>query len=122
VGDIEPLGDRAPEKIVRTEAVEETLVPIDSPEETGQPADSERNYALVVVSSTGGSVTEPGQGVFSYRTGTVVDLIAEPDEGWEFKNWTGNVADISSPITTITIAQLEVVTAHFVPQHSSALK
>jgi hypothetical protein len=52
----------------------------------------------------------------------VVDLIAEPDEGWEFKNWTGNVADISSPITTITIAQLEVVTAHFVPQHSSALK
>jgi len=124
VGDIEPLGDRVPEKLVRTEAVEETLVPIELPEETGQPADSEHNHALVMISSTGGSVTEPGQGVFFYRTDTVVDLIAEPDEGWEFKSWTGNVADISSPITTITITtvKLEVVTAHFVPQHSSALK
>ena len=99
------------------------MVPIEPPEEPGQPADSECNYALVVISSTGGSVTEPGQGVFFYHAGTVVDLIAEPDEGWEFKSWTGIVADRACPTTTITITtvKLEVVTAHFVPQHSSAL-
>ena len=84
------------------------------PEETGQPADTERNYTLAVVSSAGGTVAEPGQGVLFYRAGAVVHLIAEPDEGWEFDSWTGNVADRFSPVTTITMNQAQVVTANFV--------
>ncbi len=116
VRDIEPLGERAPEKLVRTEIVEASLVPIETPENSGQTADNERAYPLAVVSGTGGSVTEPGQGVFFYCSGTVVDLVAEPDEGWVFEGWTGNVADVSSPITTITIAQAEAVTASFIPR------
>ncbi len=117
VGDIEPLGDRAPEKIVRTEAVEASLVPIQPPEEPGQPADAKRDYILAVVSTAGGSVTEPGQGVFFYRTGAVIDLVARPERGCEFESWTGNVADPYSPATTIAINQAEVVKANFVCQH-----
>jgi len=74
-------------------------------------------YTLTISSTAGGSVSEPGEGIFTYSAGTVVDLLAVADDGYEFDEWTGNVADISSPITTITIVQLEVVTAHFVPQH-----
>jgi hypothetical protein len=116
VCDIEPLGDRAPEKLVRTDIVEASLVPIETPENSGQTVDNERGYPLAVVSSTGGSVTDPGQGVFLYCSGTVVDLVAEPEEGWVFEGWTGNVADASSPLTTITMAQAEAVTATFVTQ------
>ena len=113
VDHIEPLG-QAPEKIVEMELAEALLVPIEPPEETGQPADAERNYTLAVVSSAGGTVAEPGQGVLFYPAGAVVHLIAEPDEGWEFDSWTGNVADRFSPVTTITMNQDQVVTANFV--------
>jgi hypothetical protein len=116
VSAIEPLGDRAPENLVRTEMLEESLLPFETPENPGPTADNERVYPLAVVSSAGGSVTEPGQGVFFYCSGTVVDLVAEPDAGWVFEGWTGNVADASSPITSITMSQTEVVTASFVPE------
>jgi len=113
VDHIEPL-NQAPEKIVQTELAETSLVPIEPPEESGQPADTEQNYNLAVVSSAGGTVAEPGQGVLFYPAGAVVNLIAEPDEGWEFDSWTGNVADRFSPVTTITMNQAQVVTANFV--------
>jgi hypothetical protein len=69
---------------------------------------------LAVVSGVGGSVEEPGEGVFSYRAGTVVELTAEADAGWQFDRWTGDVADLFSSTTTITVNDSEVVTASFV--------
>jgi hypothetical protein len=114
VSDIEPLGDRAPEKLVRTEMVEELLLPFETPDKPMPTADNEHAYPLAVISSTGGSITEPGQGVFFYRYGTVVELVAKADAGWVFEGWTGNVADASSPVTRITMSQAEVVTASFV--------
>ena len=77
-----------------------------------QPA--EATHALIVGSDIGGSVTEPGEGMFIYSAGTVVNLIATPDTGWIFDYWTGNVADPSSANTTITINNYEVVTASFI--------
>lgn len=71
-------------------------------------------HALIVGSSTGGLVTEPGEGMFSYSTGTVVDLIATPDTGWVFGYWTGSVADPSSATTTVTMNNYKVVIAYFV--------
>ncbi len=69
---------------------------------------------LVVLNSGGGSVTKPGEGVFCYRTGTVVELGAQADVGWRFDRWTGNVEDPFSPITRITMNESGIVTANFV--------
>ena len=73
---------------------------------------------LTLSSTVGGSVTEPGEGVFPYDEGAVVDLVAEPAEGFRFVQWTGDVStidDIESAETTITIADDYSVTASFAP-------
>jgi hypothetical protein len=60
---------------------------------------------FMISSTEGGSVTTPGEGDFCYICGTVVDLVASPDPGYEFVNWTGNVdfiADVYNASTTIT--------------------
>jgi uncharacterized repeat protein (TIGR02543 family) len=72
--------------------------------------------ALTTSSTAGGSVTTPGEGAFTYDGGTVVDLVAEAEEGYRFVNWTGNVgtiADVNAAITTITMNDDRSVTANF---------
>jgi hypothetical protein len=74
-------------------------------------------YDLTTFSTEGGSVTEPGQGVFTYDGGAVVDLVATPDEGYQFVDWTGDVdtiADIEAAVTTITMDDDYSITANFV--------
>jgi C1A family cysteine protease len=63
-------------------------------------------YDLAIVSATGGSVTGPGEGTFTYDPGTVVNLVAEGEQGYRFVNWTGDVdeiADVDAAATTITM-------------------
>jgi len=74
-------------------------------------------YDLTTFSTEGGSVTEPGEGVFTHDRGAVVDLVATPDEGYQFVDWTGDVdtiADIEAAVTTITIDDNYSITANFV--------
>jgi hypothetical protein len=74
-------------------------------------------YDLTTFSSEGGSVTEPGEGVFTYDGGAVVDLVVTPDEGYQFDEWTGDVgtiADIEAAVTTITMNSNYSITANFV--------
>jgi hypothetical protein len=74
------------------------------------------SYSLTVSSTSGGSVTKPGQGTFVYQGGNIVDLIAQPDEGYEFVKWTGDVdsiADVNAARTTITINRSCSITANF---------
>ena len=74
-------------------------------------------YDLTIDSTGGGSVTEPGEGVFSYDDGTVVDLVAEVDEGYRFDKWTGDVediADVYAATTNITMNGNYSITAEFV--------
>ena len=74
-------------------------------------------YDLTTPSTEGGSVTEPGQGVFTYDGGAVVDLVATPDEGYQFVDWTGDVdtiADAYDASTTITVNDNYSITANFV--------
>ena len=60
---------------------------------------------LSVSSTAGGSVIAPGNGVFTYDTDTVVNLVAVADECYEFVNWSGDgVSDPYSSNTTISIA------------------
>jgi hypothetical protein len=63
-------------------------------------------YDLTISSAPGGSVTAPGEGTFTYDQGTVVNLVAEAEEGYRFVNWTGDVdtiADVNAASTTITM-------------------
>ena len=75
-----------------------------------------RQYDLTTNSTGGGSVTTPGEGVFTYDEGTVVDLVAEADACYEFVNWTGNVstiADVNAAATNITLNGDYSITANF---------
>jgi len=77
----------------------------------------EPQYSLIITSTEGGEVTEPGEGVFNYDEGTVVDLVAEAEEGYHFVNWTGDmgtIADIDDATTTITMNGGYSITANFV--------
>lgn len=74
--------------------------------------------SLTIYGTTGGSVTTPGQGAFTYDRGTVVSLVAEAEEGYGFAEWIGNVdsiADVHSRSTTITMNSNSVITASFQP-------
>jgi hypothetical protein len=80
-----------------------------------------RQYNLTTSNTAGGSVTEPGEGVFTYDEGTVVDLVATPDAGYRFVRWTGDVsmiADVYDATTTITMNGDYAITANFVRQYN----
>ena len=73
-------------------------------------------YSLSVSSTSGGNVTHPGIGTFTYPAGAVVLLEAEPANGYSFVNWSGNVStivDVNSPTTTITMNGHYFITANF---------
>ena len=63
------------------------------------------SYTLTIISTAGGSVTNPGEGYFTHDVGTVVNLLAEPEDGCQFVNWTGSVdtiANVNATSTAIT--------------------
>jgi hypothetical protein len=71
---------------------------------------------LTVSSTTGGSVTAPGEGTFSYPLGAEVSLVAEAVSGYQFTNWSGDVgtiADINAASTTITMDSPCSIRANF---------
>ena len=75
-------------------------------------------YRLAINSTGGGNVTTPGEGVFTYDEGTIVNLMAEAYEGYQFVDWTGDVstvADINDASTSITINGSYNITANFYP-------
>ena len=89
-------------------------------------------YTLTISSTIGGSVSTPGQGIFRYDAGAVVDLVAESEEGYKFFNWTGDIENIemitSVNVTSstrhwqtatpfsITMEGNYAITAHFIPR------
>jgi hypothetical protein len=73
-------------------------------------------YNLTLSSTEGGSVTTPGEGTYAYYGGTVVNLVAEAQEGYHLANWIGDVgtiANINSASTTITMQGNYSITANF---------
>jgi len=73
-------------------------------------------YSLTISITPGGSVTEPGEGIFIHIAGIEVILIAEPEEGYQFDKWTGDVdtiADVNSAETIITMDDSYSITANF---------
>jgi hypothetical protein len=73
-------------------------------------------FTLTVSSTDGGWVTTPGEATFAYDEGRVVNLEAEPVEGYRFAGWMGDVediADVNSASTTITMNDDYSITAIF---------
>jgi hypothetical protein len=77
-------------------------------------------YTLTISSTEGGNVTTPGEGTFAYAAGTVVELVAEPEEGYRFVNWIddwigqmGALADVNDATTTITMNEEYDIIANF---------
>jgi uncharacterized protein YkwD len=74
-------------------------------------------YVLSITSGDGGSVATPGEGTFTYAGGKVVNLLAEPEDGYHFVSWTGDVgtvANVNSALTTITTDHSYSIRANFV--------
>jgi len=72
-------------------------------------------YTLTMSSTAGGSVT-PAVGAHTCNASQVVNLVATPDSGYRFVNWTGGGADIDDDedaTTTITMNADHTVTANF---------
>ena len=81
-------------------------------------------YILSITSTAGGSVSTPGEGTFTYDEGAVVNLLAEPAEGYQFVNWTGNVgtiANVNAALTAITTSASYSIRANFSGNSSSPL-
>jgi hypothetical protein len=81
-----------------------------------------KQYNLTIASTAGGSVTTPGEaGPYTYDEGTVVNLVAEAEEGCKFVKWTGDVGtinDVDAAQTTITTHRSYSITANFEREHS----
>ena len=67
----------------------------------------------LVMQFTGSGSTTPSTGSHQYAEGTVVNISATPSPGWQFDSWTGDVANPSSPTTSVTVDSSKTVTANF---------
>ncbi len=74
---------------------------------------------LTASSTAGGDVTTPGEGAYGYGHGSAADIVATPDTGYHFINWTGTavaagkVANPESASTTVTMDADYTTVANF---------
>jgi len=81
-------------------------------------------YILSIASTSGGAVVTPGEGAFTYAEGAVVNLVAEPEAGYEFVSWTGDVgaiANATAASTNITATGSYSIRANFLEDPSGPL-
>ncbi|HUX49018.1 MAG TPA: GLUG motif-containing protein [Dehalococcoidia bacterium] len=86
--------------------------------ETGTPV------TLTISSTSGGTVSTPGEGTFSRPAGTVVNLVATPASGYRFVKWTGDVgtvANVNAAETTVTMNGDYSIMAKFVSDDSETI-
>lgn len=73
-------------------------------------------HSLTVDSTSGGEVTVPGEGTYSYSAGSMANLVAVPDEGYGFLEWTGDVSTIEDRMAATTTIEMDgdySITANF---------
>ena len=68
---------------------------------------------LIIAVASGDGTTDPAPGSYYYDVGTVVDLEAIADSGWEFDRWGGDIS-ATSATTTVTMSSDKSVSAYFV--------
>ncbi len=76
----------------------------------------EITHELDINSTSGGSVTDPGEGVYVYSDEETVDIVAGADSGYVFIGWsgdTGTIDDIESNSAKIEMLDDYSITANF---------
>ena len=74
---------------------------------------------LTITSTPGGTVTTPGEGVYSYYHGAAASVVAAPAANYQFVNWTGTavgagkVANANAASTTVTVDADYTIQANF---------
>jgi uncharacterized repeat protein (TIGR02543 family) len=71
---------------------------------------AQNEYTLTITSAHGTVVANPNQ--TTYHEGDVVQLIATPNAGWSFVNWTGDLTSSVNP-ASVTIHGNTSVTANY---------
>jgi redox-regulated HSP33 family molecular chaperone len=108
-------GDENPSQLTIDEAKTVTAVFTEIPEE---------EYSLTIQIEGEGSVSEAIVQARStdYLAGTIVELTAVPDDGWEFIRWEGDLTGDENP-ATLTIDEAKSVTAVFteIPEEEYSL-
>lgn len=67
-------------------------------------------HTLTVLSTSGGSVTNPGEGTFSYDDGAFVSIQATASTNYQFVNWTGTAVDdgkVTNPNAASTTVHMD---------------
>lgn len=73
-----------------------------------------QSYAFTISAGSGGTV--PGGLSQSYTHGSVVQISATPNTGYEFSSWTGSgIADLNAKDTNVTISGTQTAAANFTP-------
>ncbi len=71
-------------------------------------------YTLTMqVNQTGWGTTTPPTGDHLYYSGDIVSILATPEPGYRFVNWTGSVANPNSASTTVSMTSNKTVRANF---------
>ncbi len=73
----------------------------------------DQSILTISVSPSGGGTTSPTVGTHAYDNGAVVTIMATPAAGYQFVNWTGDVANPNDASTTVTMSANKTVTANF---------
>ncbi|MFP3871828.1 MAG: InlB B-repeat-containing protein [Candidatus Aenigmatarchaeota archaeon] len=110
-GDTETIADRG--------SNETTITMEEEYEITAEFASTD--YNLTISSTVGGSVIEPGEGIFGYEEGAEQNLVAQADTDYYFVEWTGDtetIGDTEAEETTITMEGNYTITAEFAPSSS----
>ncbi|GAG33427.1 unnamed protein product, partial [marine sediment metagenome] len=86
------------------------------------PTPSPDTYTLTMAADpVGGGTTSPAVGAHTYSSGTVVDITATPASGYQFVDWTGDVADPNSVSTTVTMNADKTTVVNFAPTPSNTM-
>jgi hypothetical protein len=88
---------------------------------SGDGGNGGESYTLTIDFTAGGTVTVdnlpiPGKAILTYDAGTVVNLNATPDSGYQFVRWTGDVYtvdNVHASETIITVNADYSITANF---------
>ncbi len=73
-----------------------------------------QTFELTMLAPIGEGTVDPVEGVYSFTEGTVVNLTAISDLGWEFSQWIGDVDDPDSFSTNILMDADYTVQAEFI--------
>ena len=68
---------------------------------------------ILTIRISGSGSTTPSAGSHAYSKGTLVNIEAIPDSGWQFDSWNGDVAAADFTTTIVTMVSDRTLTANF---------